>query len=92
LPSLVAVFLDHFDGNSIQLTVPEECFQVFHGGAMATNCVYGEPCEVRTFELFTQLPERNPIALPANLEQSQRNLAFTMLPNFDREDFAGRLS
>ncbi|MGC1988279.1 MAG: hypothetical protein WA690_05875 [Candidatus Acidiferrales bacterium] len=46
---------------------------------------------MRTFELFTQLPERNPIALPANLEQSQRDLAFTMLPNLDRENFAARL-
>jgi len=82
----------HFDGDSAQLAVPEECLQVFDIGAMTSHCVCSEPREVRTFELFTQLPERNPFALPANLEQPQRDLAFTMLPNLDREIFAGRLS
>ena len=92
LPTLVAIFLDHFDSDSVQLAVPEECLQVFQIGAMTTHCVCSEPREMRTLELFTQLPERNPIALPANLEQLQRDLAFTMLPNLDRKVFAGRLS
>jgi len=82
---LVAIILDHFDSNVVQLAVAEECLQVFHIGAMTTHCVCSEPREMRTLEFFTQLPERNPIALPANLEQPQRDLAFTMLPNLDRE-------
>ncbi|MGC1385050.1 MAG: hypothetical protein WA823_14830 [Candidatus Acidiferrales bacterium] len=91
MPSLVAVFLNHFDGDSIEFEIPEEIPQVFQLGAMATHCGGSKSSEVRAFELLTQLSERNPLALPPDLEQSQRDFSLAMLPNLIREDFAGRL-
>jgi hypothetical protein len=88
---MVAVFLDQFDSNCIQLRSGEELFQVFEIGAVTAHRILGESSEVRTFEFVTQLPERNALASPAYLEQPQRDLAFALFPNLDRKFLAGRL-
>ena len=51
-------------------------FRCVDGRAMTPDRVCSEPGKVRTFELFTQLPEPDPLAWPTNLEQSHRDLAF----------------
>ena len=58
---LIAKVLDHFDGDSVQLALAEERFQLFEIGAMTSHGVLGEASEMRPLEFRTQVLERSPL-------------------------------
>jgi hypothetical protein len=78
--TLIAILLDHFDGNSVQLGLPEKCFPLFQIGAMTSHGVLGEDSKVGPLEFRTQVLERSPLPWPPDLEQSQHDLALAFLP------------
>src|SRR5216683_2789292 len=89
--TLIAILLDHFDGYSVQLALPEECFQLFEIGAMTSHGVLGEASEMGPLELRTQVLERSPLPWPPDLEQSKHDLALAFLPYLGSEFLAGCL-
>jgi hypothetical protein len=58
---------------------------------MALHGVFCEAYEMGSFELSGKLIKRHSLALPTDLEQTQHDLALTLLYDFDREFFAGGL-
>ena len=58
---------------------------------MAFHGVFGEAGEMRAFELSGKLVKRHSFACPADLEQTQHDLALALLDDFDREFLDGRL-
>src|SRR5258708_3221397 len=90
-PTLIAILLDHFDGYSVQLSLPEECFQLFEIVAMTSNGVLGEASEMGPLELRTQVLEPSPLPWPTGREQSKHDLALAFLPYLGSEFLAGCL-
>jgi hypothetical protein len=80
LPAFIAVGFHMAYRDVFQLSVTEERFQIAQIRAVATDRVFGESGEMRAFKFLAQLPEPHPVTRPGNLEESQRKLAFSVLP------------
>src|SRR6266404_4245884 len=89
--TLIAIVLDHFDGDSVQLALAEERFQLFEIGAMTSHGVLGEASEMSPLEFRTQMLERSPLPWPPDLEQPKHDLALAFLPYLGSEFLAGCL-
>src|SRR5258708_2333065 len=79
--TLIAILLDHFDGNSVQLALPEECFQLFEIGAMTSHGVLGEASQMRPLELRPQVLEPTPLPCPPHPDHSTPHPSPTFLPS-----------
>src|SRR6266849_10509418 len=87
--SIIPVFLDHPPVNLRQSAVPKELSKVFREHPVVSLTMLGQSRTVRGEKLVAQFRERHPLARPADLEQTQRDFAFSPFPDFRGDFLAG---
>src|SRR6266576_4690857 len=76
---------------SIKLRSPKNCRRCFENIPVVSLTIHGQSRAVRGTKLVAQFRERHPLARPTNFEQTQRDFAVSLFPDFCGDFLAGSL-
>jgi hypothetical protein len=74
-----------------QIAIPKELPKVFREHSVISLTIHGQSGAVRGTKLVAQFRERHPLARPTNFEQTQRDFAVSLFPDFCGDFLAGSL-